>query len=212
MEELSPAASASEETARPATEEGPLVTVSFQKNSSFTQKFLEGEPKALGITQIMLSVHVISIALMNWFNEMEQLDMMIVRLICSLITIIAGGVAISASNLHMPRIKACMAMEIIGCVCSVFLIFANLAIHTNSPIMYSCWMRWNKTMVEERVCQQLTEITDHISAEQLLVQVVITVLCITLAVYCGKAVRCCSPASRMPVITVNAPGPAQSQQ
>ncbi|XP_066578732.1 uncharacterized protein LOC136768421 isoform X3 [Amia ocellicauda] len=171
MEELSPAASASEETARPATEEGPLVTVSFQKNSSFTQKFLEGEPKALGITQIMLSVHVISIALMNWFNEMEQLDMMIVRLICSLITIIAGGVAISASNLHMPRIKACMAMEIIGCVCSVFVIYANLAIHTNSPIMYSCWMHLDKTMVEERVCQQLT-----------------------------------------PVITVNAPGPAQSQQ
>ncbi|CAL9694557.1 unnamed protein product [Knipowitschia caucasica] len=40
----------------PGVTDGPLVTVSFQKNSQRKLKFLEGEPKALGIAQIGLVV------------------------------------------------------------------------------------------------------------------------------------------------------------
>ncbi|MEQ2241295.1 hypothetical protein ILYODFUR_023936 [Ilyodon furcidens] len=46
-----------EESAIPA--QSPLVAVTFQRNANRKEKYLEAEPKALGITQICLSVYTI---------------------------------------------------------------------------------------------------------------------------------------------------------
>ncbi|XP_042370687.1 uncharacterized protein LOC121964549, partial [Plectropomus leopardus] len=47
-----------EEVTRPA--QSPLITVSFQRSAHRKEKYLEAEPKALGITQIGLSIFKIT--------------------------------------------------------------------------------------------------------------------------------------------------------
>ncbi|XP_037391673.1 uncharacterized protein LOC108436241 isoform X3 [Pygocentrus nattereri] len=82
---------------------GALVEVTFQKNPHQEQKYLEAEPKALGLTQIMLSLFAISITIVIMHSD--EMAPSLYGTTCSLSTlgIIAGSVAIAAQNLHLPK-------------------------------------------------------------------------------------------------------------
>uniref|UniRef100_A0A3B4BC28 Uncharacterized protein n=1 Tax=Periophthalmus magnuspinnatus TaxID=409849 RepID=A0A3B4BC28_9GOBI len=84
----------------------PLVSVSFQRNEQRKLKFLEGEPKALGV----------GLSLFYYSKRMFILQIFI-----------AGSVAIAAKNLHLPTLRACLGMEIFSSVaCLVNLIVSLL--------------------------------------------------------------------------------------
>ncbi|XP_072315125.1 membrane-spanning 4-domains subfamily A member 4A-like [Eucyclogobius newberryi] len=107
--------------AEPGLSDSPLVLVSFQKNAQRRLKFLEGEPKALGITQICLSVFQSSCmaSFITGDNE-EKTWLAGFFIISSVLIFIAGSVAIASKNLHLPTLKACVGMEIVASVASFF--------------------------------------------------------------------------------------------
>uniref|UniRef100_A0A8C8FXR6 Tc1-like transposase DDE domain-containing protein n=1 Tax=Oncorhynchus tshawytscha TaxID=74940 RepID=A0A8C8FXR6_ONCTS len=117
--------------------EGPLVAVTFQRNPHQKQKYLESHPKALGVTQIALSVFYISSVIVILTNGLSEVVLDPPQIIGSVFVIIAGCLAIAAQNLHLPTLKACLGMQVVACVASVFNLIVSVA-RMEAP-SYVCW-------------------------------------------------------------------------
>ncbi|XP_027025313.1 membrane-spanning 4-domains subfamily A member 4A-like isoform X2 [Tachysurus fulvidraco] len=194
------------------TEPGTLVEVKFQKNTYQIQKYLEAEPKALGVTQIMLGLFIMSITL----SITEYFDGKIINAVSSSANIIAGSVAIAAKNLHLPRLKACLGLQVVVCVASLFSILFNLGEMGSYPVINFCWQEeLNSTDTDTdkntdtqtmNVCDRYWFIVGHIKGIEILVHVTQIALSVTLAAFCCKVIQCCSPRKNVPVIMVNTLG------
>ncbi|XP_037832617.1 uncharacterized protein LOC108242261 isoform X2 [Kryptolebias marmoratus] len=139
--------------------QNPLVSVTFQRDSRRKEKYLEAEPKALGITQIGLGLYkIIGVGVLLAKGQGEpSLD--ITLIVLSLLVVIAGYVAVSAQNLHLPK-----------------------------------------------------KMHAHFFAGGVLIQAALLAISVTLAAYCCKVVNCCGPAPKMPMITVQTPQRAETNQ
>ncbi|XP_054457524.1 uncharacterized protein LOC129093509 isoform X2 [Anoplopoma fimbria] len=119
--------------------------------------------------------------------------------------IIAGSLAVAAQNLHLPTLRACLVMQILACGASIFNLIYCLMKLGHVPML--CWYRYydvNGTRIEE-ICQSIQSTQSHLYAEIMVIQAALLAISVTLAVYCCKVVNCCSPAPKMPVITVHTP-------
>ncbi|XP_060790344.1 uncharacterized protein si:ch211-212k18.8 isoform X2 [Neoarius graeffei] len=188
-------------------ETGALVDVTFQKNPYQTQKYLEAEPKALGVTQIMLSVFLLSSIYLHW-SKRSPIDSaistsVIISAIFSSFSIIAGSVAIAAQNLHPPTLKACMGMQVVACVLSVICFFITSSLLLEYSVFYSCWFDHHNETSQMSMCRRLSAIYQHTKGIELLMHVIQIALSVTLAVFCCKVIHCCSPRTNVPVIVVN---------
>ncbi|XP_070785834.1 membrane-spanning 4-domains subfamily A member 4A-like [Enoplosus armatus] len=193
-----------------AAEEGtsPLVAVTFQRNANRKQKYLEAEPKALGITQIGLSVFQITCLGVFLAKDLSRSEGDIAFFVSSLLVIIAGSVAVAAQNLHVPTLKACLGMEVVACGASIFNMICSLVKMDYMPSY--CWHYYydNVTLHYRETCRNIESTHSHFYAESVVIQVALLAISATLAIYCCKVVNCCAPAPKMPVITVQTP-PAQ---
>ncbi|XP_033839398.1 membrane-spanning 4-domains subfamily A member 4A-like [Periophthalmus magnuspinnatus] len=178
--------------------DSPLVSVSFQRNEQRKLKFLEGEPKALGITQILLIFfHMSCIATLTASGLGKELA--IPHFVASVFIFIAGSVAIAAKNLHLPTLRACLGMEIFSSVaCLVNLIVSLLQMESR----HSCYYVSDE---DRPYCLNAESANAHLFAELVVIQVALFAISITLAVYACKVVNCCSPAPKVPVIMIQAP-------
>ncbi|XP_047671544.1 uncharacterized protein si:ch211-212k18.8 isoform X2 [Tachysurus fulvidraco] len=183
-------------------ETGNLVEVKFQKNPSQAKKYLEAEPKALGVTQIMLSLFFLCALYLNW-NFHYFYPPAIISATFSTPGIIAGSVAIAAQNLHLPTLKACLGMQIVACVFSVFCFILTWGLMSDNSWIHFCWED-NGTM-----CERLWSIYEHITGIGMLVQATQIALSATLAAFCCKVIQCCSPRTNVPVIVVSTPSGPQ---
>uniref|UniRef100_A0A8C7HVP8 Uncharacterized LOC109881661 n=1 Tax=Oncorhynchus kisutch TaxID=8019 RepID=A0A8C7HVP8_ONCKI len=184
--------------------EGPLVAVTFQRTPHKKQKYLESEPKALGVTQITLSVFYISSVIVMFTNSMSMVVEDLTHVIGSVFVIIAGCLAIAAQNLHLPTLKACLGMQVVACVASVFNLIVSVA-RMEAP-SYVCWRYGEGNLTDYyKTCVLFNNSATHYFAELILIQTAIIAISVTLAAYCCKVVNCCSPGRRMPVITVQVP-------
>ncbi|XP_055755825.1 uncharacterized protein LOC129834658 [Salvelinus fontinalis] len=189
--------------------EGPLVAVTFQKTAHQKQKYLESQPKALGVAQIALSVFYISSVIVMFTNSMSMLVEDSTHVIGSVFMIIAGSLAIAAQNLHLPTLKACLGMQVVACVASAFNLLVSVSKFPGHRYGYDCWkyVEINSTD-HDNTCYSITDATAHYFAEVVLIHTALIAISVTLAAYCCKVVNCCSPGQRMPVITLQVP-PAQ---
>uniref|UniRef100_A0A8C8FCV1 Uncharacterized protein n=1 Tax=Oncorhynchus tshawytscha TaxID=74940 RepID=A0A8C8FCV1_ONCTS len=179
--------------------EGPLVTVTFQRTSHKKQKYLESEPKALGVAQIALSVFYISSVVVMFTNSMSMMMVEdLTHVIGSVFVIIAGSLAIAAQNLHLPTLKACLGMQVVACVASVINLIISVSDMAGHRHGYSCWkyVEINSTDHNDS-CYSITDSTAHYFAELVLIQTALIAISVTLAAYCCKVVNCCSPGQRM---------------
>lgn len=192
-----------EEGSSPA--EGPLVAVSFQRNVRRKEKFLEAEPKALGVTQIGLSVFQITCVGVFMTEDLGVWGADVVFFVSSLLVIIAGSLAIAAQNLHLPTLRACLALQIFAGAASICNVIVSLI--KLDYMAYHCWRyhhdEFNTTDAE--ICHQIESTHSHFYAEIMLIQAALFAISVTLFAYCCKVVNCCSPAPKMPVITVQVP-------
>ncbi|KAF7653333.1 hypothetical protein LDENG_00084220 [Lucifuga dentata] len=191
--------------------QSPLVQVTFQRNPARMQKYLESEPKALGITQIVLSVFEISSLALFLAEGLSFAETDVPIIIASLLVIIAGSVAVAAQNLHLPTLKACLGMQIIASAASLMNVIVTLNKLDWVPIR--CWNYHhddNVTVNREaaRDCIDAENAYSHLYAENMVIHMTLVAISITLAAYCCKVINCCSPARKMPVITVQT-APAQ---
>ncbi|CAL8275866.1 unnamed protein product [Arctogadus glacialis] len=189
-------------------EQGPLVSVTFQKNPARKQKYLEAQPKELGITQIGLTLYQ-----MSWVFGLVYIEsvrgetyLRVLFTIASVVVILAGSLAIAATTLHIPTLRACLTMQILAIAASVCCFILTLGQFENG-VLHGCWMdeHSNETTIKESICKKMDHVFHNLHAGGTLVQTALVAISITLAVYCCKVINCCSPGSRMPVITVQAP-------
>lgn len=191
-----------EEDVSPA--QSPLVAVTFQRNAHRKEKYLEAEPKALGITQIGLSVFMIICVAVFQAKGLSSLGMDVPFFISSLLVVIAGNVAVAAQNLHVPTLRACLAMQIVSCGASIFNIVSSLIKMEGMPSY--CWGYYHDSPANfEEICQNIGNVHSHFYAGSVLIQATLLAISATLAAYCCKVVNCCGPAPKMPVITVQTP-------
>ncbi|XP_070711223.1 membrane-spanning 4-domains subfamily A member 4A-like isoform X1 [Pempheris klunzingeri] len=187
-----------------STPQGPLVAVTFQRNVHRKLKYLEGEPKALGITQIGLSVYQITSVSVFLAKDLSRLPTDLPLLISSLLVVIAGSMALAAQNLHLPTLRACLGMQIVACGASIFNMICTLVKMEEVPSY--CWHYYydNFTLHYGETCHKIESAHNHFHAEGVVIQVALLAISATLAAYCCKVVNCCAPAPKMPVITVQA--------
>ncbi|CAJ1086516.1 Hypothetical predicted protein [Xyrichtys novacula] len=185
--------------------QSPLVEISFQRNVNRKRKYLEAEPKFLGVTQIGMSAYQIICASVFLANDLGRPGGDIAFIIACVLVIIAGSVAVAAQNLHLPTLRACLGMQIVACVASVFNMIFNIV--KMEMIYYSCWYYGddNNTLHIRETCHKVVSTQSHFHAEGVLINVCLMAISVTLAAYCCKVVNCCAPAPKMPVITVQAP-------
>ncbi|KAL6490517.1 hypothetical protein MHYP_G00008620 [Metynnis hypsauchen] len=183
---------------------GALVEVTFQRNPHQEQKYLEAEPKALGLTQIMLSLFVMSTAtVIIYINVVDTIEHVITCSLSSL-GIIAGSVAIAAQNLHLPKLKACLVMQILTCAVSVVCFIISLGFTVNMHMIYSCWDYSHRNSSEQEFCEEMTGAYTHLGGLEMLCQAAQVAISATLAAFCCKVIQCCSPRTSVPMIVVNA--------
>ncbi|KAL3046731.1 hypothetical protein OYC64_004673 [Pagothenia borchgrevinki] len=188
----------------------PLVSFSFERNVNWKQKYLEAEPKALGITQIGLSLfQIISSVVFRSKGLIFDFPGDIPVIILSLLVLIAGSLTVAAQNLHLPTLRACLGMQIVAVPASIAnMIFALVKMN---DIPNFCWQYYysdqNSTSLGEQ-CHNIESTISHFSSECVVINVALVTISITVAAYCCKVTNCYSPAPKMPVITVQAP-PAQ---
>lgn len=181
---------------------GELLHIRFQKNSNQKLKYLEAEPKILGVTQIAFAVFFI-FAVVVYENGLTMYTdvAMITGGIASMIITIAGSLAIAAQNLHLPTLKACLGMQVVSCIASVISIFIHLTV---MPPIYLCWLH-DIEASKNTTCKNLSNGFENYVGLQELVLAVQIALSATLTAYCCKVIQCCSPVSSVPVITINGP-------
>ncbi|KAL6490519.1 hypothetical protein MHYP_G00008640 [Metynnis hypsauchen] len=165
---------------------GALVEVTFQRNPHQEQKYLEAEPKALGLTQIMLSLFVMSTAT--------------VVIYINVVNTILHFITCSLSSL----LKACLVMQILTCAVSVVCFIISLGLTVNMHMIYSCWdyNHWNSS--EQEFCEEMTGAYTHLGGLEMLCQAAQVAISATLAAFCCKVIQCCSPRTSVPMIVVNA--------
>ncbi|KAM4537209.1 uncharacterized protein PAE49_021567 [Odontesthes bonariensis] len=187
--------------------QNPLIAVTFQRNVHRKQKYLEAEPKALGITQIGLSAYKIICVGVFQAKGLSQLNTDIPFFISSLLVLIAGHVAVAAQNLHLPTLRACLGMQIVACGASIFNIVCTLI--KMEEVSYYCWHYYyendNSTHNYGEICHQIESIQSHFYAGGVVIQATLLAISATLAAYCCKVVNCCGPAPKIPVIAVQTP-------
>ncbi|XP_073715950.1 membrane-spanning 4-domains subfamily A member 4A-like isoform X1 [Misgurnus anguillicaudatus] len=197
LSEIETAGSSDASAAAAEGNPGPsdLLEITFQKNPNQYNKFLEAEPKILGVTQIMLTVLFIT-SKMVYFSDWIETN---IDIGCSCVGIIAGSLAIAAQNLHLPTLKACLGMQIVTCLTYGFILNISFGFRSN-PATTACW--YSQVFDELSVCRSLVIGFSQMELIDNLTEAVQIALSITLAVYCCKVIQCCSPRSHEPVIVI----------
>ncbi|XP_050969890.1 uncharacterized protein LOC127167735 [Labeo rohita] len=194
VSEVSAAQSASD-----AGEARTLVEVTFQKNPSQKYKYLEAEPKILGVTEIALTVFFV-LCRLTFYNGSSEWILNSLMLVFSCVGIISGSVAIAAQKLHLPTLKACLGMQMVTCMAYSFCFLGTIVLPYSD--VTGCWRFYNHSEVayENDACAPLEKGLSQLYSLDQLMEATQIVLSITLAAYCCKVIPCCFPRSHVPVI------------
>ncbi|XP_058870358.1 uncharacterized protein LOC117404476 isoform X2 [Acipenser ruthenus] len=188
-------------------QEGPAVAIRFEKAQNRIQKFTEGHPGSLGVTQIMVCLfHFGCIVIIFGSPFVEDWP----DIAAVFLMLIAGALAIASDKtLRLPIIKACLGMEVLGSTFSGFMLLT----HGLPSAMYfslsdsHCHFHFeNETYSKElKLCEKYNTIDDCIFMEMLFALAVQVAIGITIASYCCKAIQCCGAPRSVPVIVIQQP-------
>ncbi|XP_043099105.1 uncharacterized protein LOC122347915 [Puntigrus tetrazona] len=138
-----PAVAARPSASDPA-EAGTLLKVSFRRNPHLKHKYLEAEPKILGVhLKLMFKGNAIvsnasraegfCFVLLCFFAVCRLPFYLVlaessnsVMLAFSSVGIISGSLAIAAQKLHLPTLKACLGMQVVTCMAYIFCLLGTL--------------------------------------------------------------------------------------
>ncbi|KAM7365957.1 hypothetical protein PAMP_015433 [Pampus punctatissimus] len=96
-------------------------------------------------------------------------------------------------------------MQILACGASIFNIIFTFAKLDDIPPR--CWRHYYdiSNSSHQETCHIIESTHIHFQAEFTVIHAALLAISATLASYCCKVVNCCSPAPKMPVITVQSP-------
>ncbi|XP_073693512.1 membrane-spanning 4-domains subfamily A member 4A-like [Garra rufa] len=195
-------AAAAAQSASNSGEAGTLVEVTFQRNPSQKYKYLEAEPKILGVTEIALAVFSV-VCRLTFYSYPTGWNSVMISFLC--VGIISGSVAIAAQKLHLPTLKACLGMQVVTCLAYAFCLYGTTVL-PNADLT-GCWRYYNHTQMtyENDVCIDLEKGLGLLYSLDQLMETTQIVLSVTLAAYCCKVIPCCTPRSHVPVVVMTPP-------
>ncbi|KAF7207342.1 transcript variant X1 [Nothobranchius furzeri] len=188
-----------EESIIPA--QSPLVSVTFQRNARRKEKFLEAEPKALGIAEIGLSLYTIICLGVLQSKGLSDPSSGIPIFIASLLCFINDCFCLLKRISCFLQLRACLGMQILACGASIVNIICTLV--KMGDWSHHCWYLHADKYQE--VCHQIEFIFFNFYGGGVLVQATVLAISASLMAYCCKVVNCCGPAPKMPVIMVQTP-------
>ncbi|XP_052003314.1 uncharacterized protein LOC127658199 isoform X1 [Xyrauchen texanus] len=189
-----------------SAEAGTLLEVTYQRNPKQKYKYLEAEPKILGVTEIVLTVFFLGCKI-PFYMEADNWFILSAIVAFSSISIIGGSVAIAAQKLHLPTLKACLGMQIVMCVVyGIFLITTTFQDY-RTPVENECWPYISHEIYNEtsNTCRLLMGGFQHLYLLDQLMEAVQIAISVTLAAYCCKVIQSCSASSHVPVIFMKSP-------
>ncbi|KAK5876222.1 hypothetical protein CesoFtcFv8_027212 [Champsocephalus esox] len=147
----------------------PLVSVSFERNVNWKQKYLEAEPNALGITQIGLSLFQIISTVLFMSKGLSVTPTGIPVIILSLLVLIAGSLTVAAQSLHLPTLKACFGMQIVAVPASITnMIFALLQMN---DLPFICMLNYyDQSFTSRNYCHNIESTISHFYSPVITVQ------------------------------------------
>ncbi|XP_041093194.1 uncharacterized protein LOC121305582 isoform X3 [Polyodon spathula] len=159
-------------------EEGPAVTIRFEKVQNRIQKFREGHPGSLGLMEVNV-------------------------LIAGALAIASD----KTLRLPLIKACFCMEVLGSACTGFMLFIYSWPTVGYYSSYHPYCEYRfWNETHSQElKLCQKYELISDFVYMESLFALAAQVAVSITIASYCCKAVQCCGAPRSVPVISVQQP-------
>ncbi|XP_041093406.1 uncharacterized protein LOC121305730 isoform X2 [Polyodon spathula] len=191
-------------------EEGPAVTIHFEKAQNRIQKFREGHPGPLGVTQIMLGLFNFGFIIILTVQFQKPSEDIWFHITAAFLVLIAGALAIACDKtLRLPLIKACLGMEVLGSayICFILFFFGSFTVVNYPDYQAYCEYHFeNETHSQElRLCQKYEIVKNYVVMEMDFVFLTQVAVSITIASYCCKAVQCCGAPRSVPVISVQQP-------
>ncbi|KAK1153624.1 hypothetical protein AOXY_G29720 [Acipenser oxyrinchus oxyrinchus] len=185
-------------------QEGPAVAIHFEKAQNRIQKFKEGHPGSLAVTQIMLCMFHFGCSTIQYVSPFAEDWTEIAALFLMLI---AGALAIASDKtLRLPIIKACLGMEVLGCTFIGLKLVGHIIEIYEYSFSYCHYHFWNETdSVELDICKKSEMIEDYVYMEMLFALAAQVASGITIACYCCKAIQCCGASRSIPVIVIQQP-------
>ncbi|XP_067915910.1 membrane-spanning 4-domains subfamily A member 15-like [Heterodontus francisci] len=175
----------------------PAATIQLCQQQKPLQKFLKGEPKALGVTLIMLGIIQCGFSFPLHFGRQTQMTVVGAPWWMAVLLIVSGSLAIVCDrDPNKPRVTACLATNILTAIA------AGLAI-----IIYSVDLAtWKYIHYNERKHDRdYLLLTYGIKVILFVFLVSGFIINLVLSVMCCKGLRYCSPTTNMPVVIVHNP-------
>ncbi|XP_006014082.1 membrane-spanning 4-domains subfamily A member 4A isoform X2 [Latimeria chalumnae] len=171
----------------------PVIRISFEQQKYFKEKFLEGEPIALGVAQITLAFILISLT-----SSEDYKFLFFVRhtWIFPMLFIVSGSLTLaSAKKLKLSMIHACLVTNVASALLSSLFV-----IHFSAYIDMLWFQICSPPLLENSICQMAN--SSWAISKILLIYGLLFVLlefgvCITTAIYCCKVIRCCCPGNKL---------------
>ncbi|XP_038654772.1 membrane-spanning 4-domains subfamily A member 15-like [Scyliorhinus canicula] len=182
-------------TTDPAATPGGNTPITPQ--TAYAQKFLEGEPKALGVTAVLIGIVQILFGIpLALFTNFLPIILASPFLIGTMF-VVSGALSIAAEqNPHIKLLRACLATNIISALLAISGVIVYLI--DIQEVQICIVHSWN--------CQgppQFYALMYYTFIVLLLFTLLELTISIAIAAFVCKSTRCCHPYSSMPVLLLD---------
>uniref|UniRef100_UPI00398E909A membrane-spanning 4-domains subfamily A member 15-like n=1 Tax=Pristiophorus japonicus TaxID=55135 RepID=UPI00398E909A len=167
----------------------PTATIQLHQQGKPLQKFLNGEPKALGVTLIMLGIIQFGFGVPLRMAKVSEITGLGTPWWLAVLFIVSGALTIvCGQDPNKPRVTACLATNIINVIATGIAVFIFC-------VDLSSWHYIHNT--EVAAVMKYRQLSYGIKTVLFFFAVSGAVLNIILSVFCCKGLRYCSPSTQM---------------
>ncbi|XP_067834439.1 membrane-spanning 4-domains subfamily A member 15-like [Heptranchias perlo] len=181
------------------TADNPLATASIQlcQQEKPLQKFINGQPKTLGVTLIMLGLIQCGFGIPPRMANLSEVTSLGVPWWLAVLLIVSGALTVVCDrDPNKPRVTACLAMNIINAIATGI---AIIIYSVDLSMWQHIYQRHDHPLLNYlRLTFGIKIVLFFYAASGMVINIVVSV-------FCCKGLRYCSPSTNMSVVVVHNP-------